>query len=148
MDTAVVVILEPNTGSTRRVQLPLQPRPFDRRVVADYRNSLLSRVPRGSSNADRISAVFDDKAFPAPENAMLIADTRPVGDHVWIQEASPRGAAHARWYVVDPVAARLLAQVNVPANWQVLGGCATDLFVLHRDELDVEYVGVHQLIRN
>jgi hypothetical protein len=137
-------------GAARRVNIPVRRRPFDRSSVTAYRDSLLgggTSAAGGSASAERIRLVFGNR-FPVPANAFAPAFERMtvVGPNVWIREAAAETGPSSTWYVVEPVVGRVVARIETPREWRVLGGDARRVIVLVRDPDGVEAVRVYNVV--
>ena len=149
LDSSFVRIGDRPTESTR-VPVPVTRRRFDRSIVDAYRDSLVATMSpemrRRFPNAERDIRETFGSDFPIPEYAPLFADVRSVGNKVWLQSYTSPGDAFATWYIVDPVAGELVGRVYMPVDWQVLDGRdSATVFILRRDELDIEYVAIYEL---
>jgi hypothetical protein len=61
---------------------------------------------------------------------------------VWLRSIPDRAGRTVTWYVLDVARGRLVARLELPRSWRVLGGDDHRVLVLRRDENDVEYVAV------
>jgi hypothetical protein len=95
---------------------------------------------------ERIGDVFGP-SFPLPENRPVIERAQTVGDEVWLRRFPERGE-RTPWYVVDLELGRLVAAVDVPIGWRVLGGTGGRVLVLQRDPDGVESVVVYDVERS
>ena len=145
LDSAVAEIVGMD-NRTERGRLPIPQRPFDRRVVTAYRDSLLRLNGNAGPSADRIRIVFGSR-FPAPRFAPRVGAAQRVADEVWIEQVPGANDRSVTWYVLNPATAAVVGRVRLPRSWRVVGGGEDVLYVLHRDEMDVGYVGVHTVVR-
>jgi hypothetical protein len=139
LDSGTVEVRNKQWMAPRRVRVPAQLRPFDRRVINQYRDSLLN-VARGSS-VDRIREVFT--ALPSPRFAPSILSLVPVGPDLWVETTLASNTRMSQWYVIDTQALTFRAAVLIPNELRVLGGNGSGVIVLHRDSLGVEVVSLY-----
>lgn len=130
-------------GVRSTVELPVTLRAHDRARVADYRDSLLALVePTQLQMRERISRVFGAE-FPVPRYAAVAQRAVAVGSAVWFQGYPDSPDARATWYAVSAAPTRVVAQIDLPRDWVVLGGDDNTVLVLQRDDLGVERVSVY-----
>jgi hypothetical protein len=132
------------------VPLPVPRRAFDRTLIDAYRDSLIASTRRSTipqpGAVERIRDVFGP-SFPLPESRPVIELVRTVGNEVWLRRFPERGD-RTPWYVVDLELGRLLAALDVPIGWRVLGGTGGRVLVLQRDPDGVESVVVYDVERS
>ena len=148
LDSTVLEVLGPASDRTRSVPIPVARRRFDRKLVDAYRDSILAtanfeRFPNAPAQLRKVYG----SDFPAPRFTPPLQRIQSIGSHVWLQAFVLPGDTSAVWYVVDPERARVVARVDLPRDWQLLGGDDHLVLVLRRDEMDVEHVLAHRIER-
>jgi hypothetical protein len=137
-------------AAVHHLPLPVPRRAFDRTLIESYRDSLIASTRRSTipmpGAVERIGDVFGP-SFPLPENRPVIERAQTVGDEVWLRRFPERGE-RTPWYVVDLELGRLVAAVDVPIGWRVLGGTGGRVLVLQRDPDGVESVVVYDVERS
>jgi hypothetical protein len=144
MTGAEAHILSQSGNASRNITLPIALTRFDRSVVTSYRDSLLKLAGSDGPSAARLRDVFSTR-FPVPAYAPRVQTAVAVGPNVWIQAHPALDADSVLWYVIGTQEQRLVARVPLPATWQLLGGDATRVIVLRKDELDMETVAVYTI---
>lgn len=133
------------SGELRRTfSQPRDPIPVTAEEIRRYREALVEslRDPESKSRQERLNAVLP---FPEtmPAYASILADDE---GSLWVEEYRYPAEAAARWSVLDREG-RLMATITVPQGFTpqvVMDGLVAGIY---RDELDVEYVEIYELIR-
>ena len=154
LDSAVVEVAEvltnPNVPAYR-IPLPIPAWLLSVEVVEHTRDSLLAgnRSWRyGSAEArDRIRRVFSDD-FPLPDHGPAVRRLLAIGDHFWVEPHRQASEEFTQWFVVNPAAGTVVAEVNVPATERVLSGNEHSVVLLARTPEDVEFVRVRGIERH
>ncbi len=153
LDSALVEVAEVLTTpavTTHRVPLPIPAWSPSLDVVRHTRDSLLARnrsSPYGSVWArDRISRVYSED-FPLPEHGPAIRRLLAIGGHFWVEPHRQASEEFTKWFVVDPVAGDVIAEVDVPAAERILSGNELAVVLLARAPDDVEFVRVRGIER-
>jgi hypothetical protein len=149
LDSANMEIGDGRGAVTRQVPLPLARRRFSRDLVDSYRDSLIASVPpedrAGLSRWEATMREVFGEDFPMPEYAPILHGIATAGDHLWLQAYAPTGAALREWYAMSISEGRPVGRVSLQRGSLVMGGTEARVFVLERDEFDVEYVAVYEV---
>ena len=148
LDSAVVLVSTLPTTAARRVPLPIPAWSLTIEAVRDARESALSRNRSsrwGSVEADRrIRRVYSDD-FPLPAHGPAVRRLLPIGGHFWVEPYRQASEEDTQWFVVDPVAGNVVAEVNIPATESLLSGNERSVVLLTRTSMDEESVRVRDI---
>ena len=152
LDSGVVEVAEVRTPTmlAYRIPLPIPTWFLSVDVVRHTRDSLLARnrsSPYGSAEArDRIGRVYGED-FPLPNHGPAIRRLLAIGDHFWVEPHRQASEDFTQWFVVNPAAGTVVAEVDVPAAETVLSGNEHSVVLLTRTPEDVEFVRVRGIER-
>ena len=134
------------TGEVRRrVDLPVQRQPFDRREIAAVRDSLMEVSGFNSPGAERIRSAFDGMSPPA--DAPVLRRILSTSDRIWVERFPVRGEATNRWWALDARSYQLVGQLELDPSSLLLDAIGDRVVLLQRDEWDIETVEVRRLLR-
>jgi len=143
-DRFEIVVVRPGRGTTDIYRVDRASRVVSAGDVTRFHNAARQRQggPFGEVYERAIGAMPRHASMPA--FGELRADRT---GHLWVQRYSAAPGEPNVWTVLDPEG-RLLGDVTLPQGLQVTD-IGTDYVVgIWRDELDVEHVRLHALIRN
>lgn len=120
---------------------PVPVRPVDHRAFED---GLMAGLRRPDL-APRFRRWLSEISYPElkPTFAAMISDE---SGHLWVRPSAPGDASAVSWTVYGPTGVAE-ATVSVPAHYRLLDVDDTHLLATWKDELDVEYVSSHRVLR-
>jgi hypothetical protein len=132
-------------GSLERlIRWENEPVSVTRRDREEFRESVLGSLRRPRQRPD-YERWFAEVPFPAHKPSFQALATDIAG-RLWVQLSTAGEGDHDRWLVFDPDG-QLAAEVEVPAGLRLLDIGEGHVLAVWKDELDVEYVRLHQLLK-
>jgi hypothetical protein len=148
-DAYEVDLYDPSGQLQRTLTQPREPVAITADAIRHYKEARLQelRDPATRPRQERINAALP---FPEamPAYASLLADDE---GNLWVEEyrypaAGDPADSEARWNILDPLG-RLVASLRTPRGFQPHLISRGHILGISRDDLDVEFVEVYELIR-
>lgn len=131
----------------RSIRVPVERVRATADMVEYERERMLDAIPAAITGDSRTSFEESIRSLAANEWLPQIGDLLVDGsDHIWVERFRVDRDGAARWSVFDPDG-RWLGDVETPAGLRIMDISENAIIGLTRDDLDVEYVHVYELVK-
>jgi hypothetical protein len=131
-------------GELRRLILyPSLEREYRDAEFRERRRQALATAPAERKRS--LEATWDPRLKPPLRPSLADLRVDPSG-HIWVREWGTPSDAPARWLVLDPDG-QAIAVAETPPATRIADLAVDAVVLLHRDELDVQFVAVHRWVK-
>jgi hypothetical protein len=127
------------------IRRPMPDPPVTAESIESYKSEPMARAPDDAAARRLWEEIIEDAPYPESFPAYRRMQIDRVG-LLWVQEYDPPRANTVTWSVFDREG-QWVSEVTIPQAWQVMEIGADYLLVLVHDDLDIERVQRHALVR-